>query len=90
MNHLSLRQKIDINDCLRETYSANSQIKFKTLMLKSNLCDYSDAYIIVKGNLTVTNTSVAAEAAATNIVNKKVIFKNFAPFTDSISENNNT
>ena len=54
-------------------------------MLKSRLCDYSDAYILVKGTITVNNT-----AAAANNTNKKVIFKNCAPFTNYISETNNT
>ena len=40
---------VEINDESRGTYSVNSQINFKTTMLKSNLCDYSDAYILVKG-----------------------------------------
>ena len=57
-------------------------------MLKSSLCDYSDAYILVKGTITVNNT--AAEGAAANNRNKKVIFKNCAPFTNCISEINNT
>ena len=57
-------------------------------MLKSSLCDYSDAYILVKGTITVNNT-VAAGAAANN-TNKKAIFKNCAPFTNCISEINNT
>ena len=57
-------------------------------MLKSSLCDYSDAYILVKGYVTVNNTA-AADANANN-VNKKVIFKNCAPFTNSINEINNT
>ena len=57
-------------------------------MLKSSLCDYSDAYILVKGNITVNNT--AAAGAAANNTNKKVIFKNCAPFTNCISEINNT
>ena len=57
-------------------------------MLRSSLCDYSDAYIIVKGNISVNNT--AAESAAANNINKKVIFKNRAPFTDCISKTNNT
>ena len=39
---------IEINDESRGTYNVNSQIKFKTTMLKSSLCDYSDAYIFVK------------------------------------------
>ena len=43
---------------------------FKTIMLKSSLCDYSDVYILVKGNITVNNT--AAEGADENNTNKKV------------------
>ena len=42
---------VEINDESRGTYSVNSQIKFETTMLKSSLCDYSDAYIIVKGTV---------------------------------------
>ena len=57
-------------------------------MLKSRLCDYSDAYIHVRGTITVNNTA-AADAHANN-ANKKVIFKNCAPFTKYISEINNT
>ena len=38
----------EINDDSRLTYNSNSQIKFKTIMLKSSLCSYSDAYIVVK------------------------------------------
>ena len=57
-------------------------------MLRSCLCDYSDAYILIKGNIWVNNT--AAESAAANNINKKAIFKNRAPFTDCISKTNNT
>ena len=57
-------------------------------MLKSSLCDYSDAYILVKGTISVTNT--AAAGAGANNINKKLIFKNCAPFTNCISEINNT
>ena len=57
-------------------------------MLKSSLCDYSDAYILVKGTITVNNT--AAADANSNNVDKKVIFKNCAPFTNCRSEINNT
>ena len=57
-------------------------------MLKSSLCDYGDAYILVKGTITVNNTA-AADADANN-TNKKVIFKNRAPFTNCMSEINNT
>ena len=57
-------------------------------MLKSSLCDYSDAYILVKGTISVNNT--AAAGAAANNTNKNVIFKSCAPFTNCISEINNT
>ena len=82
------RNWVEINDEARGTYSPNKQIKFKTSMLRSSLCDYSDAYILVKGNITVNNT--AAEGAAASNTIKKVIFKNCAPFTNCISKINNT
>ena len=82
------RNWIEINDESRGAYNVNSQIKFKTTMLKSSLCDYSDTYILVKGTITVNKT--AAQGAAANNTNKKVIFKNCAPFTNCISEINNT
>ena len=79
---------VEINDESRGTYNVNSQIKFKTTILKSSLCDYSDTYILVKGTITVDNTAAADVDA--NDTNKKVIFKNCAPFTNCISEINNT
>ena len=78
---------VEISYDLRWTYNINSQIKYKTTMLKSNLCDYSDGYILVKENVTVNNTRTAA---APNNRMDKVIFKNCAPFTDCISEINNS
>ena len=57
-------------------------------MLKSSFCDYSDASILVKGTISVNNT--AAAGAAVNNDDKKVIFKDCAPFTNCISEINNT
>ena len=81
------RNWVEINDESRGAYKVNSQIKFKTTMLKSSICDYSDAYILVKGTISVNNT--AAQGAAVNNNNKKVIFKNCAPFTNCISEINN-
>ena len=82
------RNCIEINHESRGVYNVNSQIKFKTTVLKSSLCDYSDAYILVKGTISVNNS--AAAGAAANNTNKKVIFKNCAPFTNCISEINNT
>ena len=57
-------------------------------MLRSSLCDYSDAYILVKGNITVNNTATAGADA--NNTNKKVIFKNCVPFTNCTNKINNT
>ena len=82
------RNWVEINDELRGAYNVNSQIKFKTTMLKSSLRDYSDAYILVKGNISVNNT--AAAGAAVNNNDRKEIFKNCDPFTNCISEINNT
>ena len=82
------RNWVEINDEARSAYSPNKQIRFKTSMLRSSTCDYSDAYILVKGNITVNNT--AAEGAAATNTNKKVVFKNCAPFTNCVSKINNT
>ena len=78
---------VEINDESRGVYTTGSDIKFKTAMLRSSLCDYSDAYILAKGNISVNNTA-AADVDANN-TNKKVIFKNCAPFTKCISKINN-
>ena len=59
-------------------------------MLRSSLCDYSDAYILVTGNTTVNDTAGAGAAAAANNTNKKVIFKNCALFTNCKCKINNT
>ena len=80
------RNWVEINDDIRGAYSPNKQIRFKTAMLRCSLCDYSDAYILIKGNKTVNNTDAAVAAA--NNTNKKVIFKNFTPFTNCISKMN--
>ena len=53
-----------------------------------SFCDYSDAYIIFKGNISVNNN--AGAGAAANNTGKKVIFKNCAPFTNCISKINYT
>ena len=67
---------------------SKKEIRIKTAILRSSLCDYSDAYIFVKGNLTVNNT--AGAGAAGNTANKKVIFKNCSPFIKCINKINNT
>ena len=79
---------VEINDKSRATYNINSQTKFKTTILRSSLCDYSDADILVKGTIAINNTG--ATDADENNTNKKVILKIYAPFTNCISEINNT
>ena len=51
---------VEINDESRGTYNISNQIEFETSMIRFNLCDYSDAYIHVKGTITVPNTGTAA------------------------------
>ena len=76
---------VEINDETRETYNEDNQVRFKTLILRSSLYDYSDAYILIKETITV------AEAATSALKNadKKVIFRNCAPFTNCLSKINN-
>ena len=83
------RNWVEINDELRETCTSND-IKFKTSMLRSNLCDYSDAYILVKGTITITGAGDDDAAKRLDERNKGVIFKNCAPFTKRTSRINNT
>ena len=84
-NKFRTKTWVEINDESRGTYNTNSQIKFKTPMLRSHLCDYSAAYILVSGII-----PVAALAAGGGNNNIQVVFKNCAPFTNCISEINNT
>ena len=65
----STKNLVKINDDSRGTYNTNSQIKFKTSMLESGLCDYSDAYKLVKGTIPVAN--MAPTGAAGNNNDKK-------------------
>ena len=74
------RPKIGLTS--RGAYNINSRTKFKTTFLKSNLCDYSDAYILVKGTIVVNN--IAAADTDANNANK-----NCASFTNYMSEKNN-
>ena len=79
---------VEINDESRGNYTS-SDIKFKTTMLRSNLCDYADAYILVKGTITITGAGNDDPAKRLDERNKVVIFKNCAPFTKCISRTNN-
>ena len=74
------RNWVEINDEPRGTYTSND-IKFETTMLRSNLCDYADAYILVKGTTAITGDGDHDAAKQLDETNKGVIFKNYAPFT---------
>ena len=69
-----------------DRYKPTKQIRFKTSMLRSDLCDYSDAYIVVKGDITLTKTN---GRGIIDIRNRFLAFKNNAPFTNCISKINN-
>ena len=71
---------VAINDVSRGTYTSND-IKFKTTMLRSSLCGYADAYILVNGTITITGVGDDAAEKRLDERNKGVIFKNCAPFT---------
>ena len=80
LSKLRTKNSIEINDQSREVYIVNSDIRFKTTMLKSNLCDYSDAYILVKERITITEVGGDAAVRQADERDKGVIFKNCAPF----------
>ena len=73
---------IEVHDQSNEICSINKQIRFKTPMLRSDLCDYSDAYIVVKRDFTFANPN-------NNAYDKKIAFENNAPFNNCIIKINN-
>ena len=75
------RKWIEIYDQLEKNYNPNKEIRIKTSLLRSDLCDFSDAYIVIEGNIIVTNPENAKR-------NKAVAFKNNAPFINCISKIN--
>ena len=83
------RNWVEINDDSRGTYSSKS-IRFNITMLRSNLCDYADAYILVKGTITITGVGDNVAARRADEREKGVIFKNCVPFIERISRINNT
>ena len=71
------KKLINVYDQLEKNYNVNKEIRIKTPMLKSDLCDFSDVYIAVKRVIAVTNVEDAKR-------NKSVAFKNNAPFINYI------
>ena len=76
---------VEINDESKESYGTDSDIKFKTTMLRSSLCDHADPYIFVKGTIAITGAGDDDAAKQLDERNKGVIFKNCAPFIKCIS-----
>ena len=81
------REYVRVNS-LSNTYNENKSIRFKTPMLRSNLCDYFDAYILVKGTITVNGIVNGAENEILRR-NRPLIFKNNAPFVSCMTKINN-
>ena len=73
------RNWVEKNDKSRGEYTGNN-IKFKTTILRSNLCDYADAYILVKETITITGAGADNAARQADERNEGVAFKSCAPF----------
>ena len=83
------KNQVKINEEKRGRYDGND-IKFKTTMARSNLYGYADAYIHVKGTITITGAGDDAAARKADERDKGVTFKNCTPFTKCINRINNT
>ena len=82
--------KISTKSQSRRVYKTNSAIRFKTIMLKCSLCDYSDAYILVEGKITITGPGADDVAKRADERDKEIILKNCAPFINCKTEINRT
>ena len=83
------REYVRVNS-LSNTYNENKSIRFKTPMLMSDLCDYSDAYILVSGKITVAADHIGAGVDENrDRKNRPLILKNNAPFVSCIARINN-
>ena len=76
----------EINDQSRGVYNVNSNIRVKTPMLKSSLCDYSNAQALVKGRITITGAGADAAARQADERDNGLTFKNCASFINCKSE----
>ena len=86
-----IKNWIEINDQSRAVNNTNRNIRFKTTMLKSILCDYKDAYILVKGRITISGEGADVTARLADERNTVVIYiKKNATFINCKSEINNT
>ena len=85
LSNFVTKKWIEFYDQSEGNYNVNKEIRIKTSMLRSDLYDYSDAYIIVKGTITVVRPDNAEKK---NKINKAVTFENKAPFINYISKIN--
>ena len=76
---------VETNDELQGTYKSSNQIKFKTSILRSNLCDSNDAYIFVSRTITIKRKGDYDAVKREDERNKGVVFKNGVPLTDCVS-----
>ena len=86
ISKFATRKCTEVNDLLGSQHSANKNIRFKTLMLRSYLFEYSGAYIVAKRTIDI----LAAAANEDDEAEKYVAFKNMAPYRSYISQINNT
>ena len=75
---------------IHSKHNKSNQIKFTSSMMRSNLCDYSNAYILLKGTITIDWLGDNDATKRADERSKGAIFKNCAPFTECISNINNT
>ena len=87
LSKFATREYVRVNS-LSNTYNENKSIRFKTPMLRSNLCDYSDAYILVKGTITVTAPGANNANNIRDKRNKPLILENNVPFVSFITRIN--
>ena len=73
LSNFVTRQYVKVNSLL-DIYNENKLIRFKTPMLRSNLCDYSDAYILVKGTITVAGNNLRDRQNRPLILKNSVLF----------------
>ena len=88
MSRFITKKWVEVHDQLgdaNDRYKPNKPIRFKTSMLRSDLCNFSDVYIVVKGDITLTK----AAFDFIDVRNRFLAFKNNAPFTNYICKINN-
>ena len=83
------RNLVERNHESQGSYEKDNQIKFKSLMIRSNLCGFSDGYTLVPGTITITGRGTDDAAKRSDERTKGAVFKNRAPFTDCVNNINN-